>query len=135
VMLAMLVVSGTPLTWRFAALPAVGLLTVLVAFAAGSALAALNVMYRDVRYVVPFMTQLWMFASPVIYPVRLVPPEWRWAFYLNPMAGAIDGFRAALLGTPFNVAGLASSAAVTLVMVWGGLAYFRRVESRIADLV
>ena len=134
-MLAMLVYTGTPLTWRFAALPAVGLLTVLIAFAAGSALAALNVMYRDVRYVVPFLTQLWMFASPVIYPVRLVPPEWRWAFYLNPMAGAIDGFRAALLGTPFNVAGLASSAAVTLVMVWGGLAYFRRVESRIADLV
>jgi lipopolysaccharide transport system permease protein len=135
VMLAMLVLSGTPLTWRLATLPAVGLLTLFIAFAAGSALAALNVMYRDIRYVVPFVTQFWMFASPVIYPVRLVPDRWRWAFYLNPMVGAIDGFRAALLGTPLDIAAIGCSVAVTLVMLWAGLAYFHRIESRIADLV
>jgi lipopolysaccharide transport system permease protein len=67
--------------------------------------------------------------------VTLVPPRWRWWFYLNPMVGAVDGFRAALLGTPFNMPALGVSTLVTLLMVWGGLSYFRRIESRVADLV
>jgi lipopolysaccharide transport system permease protein len=92
-------------------------------------------MYRDIRYVVPFLTQFWMFASPVIYPVSLVPPHWRWAFYLNPMVGAIEGFRAALLGTAFNVAAIASSCCVTVLILWVGLSYFKRIETRVADFV
>ena len=98
-------------------------------------MAALNVMYRDIRYGVPFLTQFWMFASPVIYPVSLVPARWRWAFYLNPMVGAIEGFRAALLGTAFNVAAIASSCCVTALILWVGLSYFKRIETRVADFV
>jgi len=135
VMLVMMAAYGAGFTWHLLALPPMILLTLLVAFGVGSGLSSLNVMYRDIRYVVPFLTQLWLFASPVIYPVTLVPPRWRWLFYLNPMVGAVDGFRSALLGTPFNMPALGVSAVVTLLMVWGGLSYFRRIESRVADLV
>jgi lipopolysaccharide transport system permease protein len=134
VMLAMMAWRGTPVTWHLLALPPLILLTAAIAFGVGSGLSALNVMYRDIRYVVPFLTQLWMFASPVIYPMTLVPQRWRWAFYLNPMAAAIDGFRAALLGTAFNPAAIGCSCAVTLLILWAGLSYFRRIESRVADL-
>jgi lipopolysaccharide transport system permease protein len=134
VMLGMMAWRGTPVTWHLLALPPLILLTAAIAFGVGSGLSALNVMYRDIRYVVPFLTQLWMFASPVIYPMTLVPQRWRWAFYLNPMAAAIDGFRAALLGTSFNPAAIGCSCAVTLLILWAGLSYFRRIESRVADL-
>lgn len=133
VMLAMIAFYGVPITWHLLALPPMILLTLAIAFGVGAASSSLNVMYRDIRYVIPFLTQLWMFASPVIYPVTLVPAEWRWAYYLNPMVGAIDGFRAALLGTPFNPPALGISAIVTVAIVWVGLAYFRRIEGRIAD--
>lgn len=133
VMLAMIACYGMPITWHLLALPPMILLTLAIAFGVGAGLSSLNVMYRDIRYVIPFLAQLWMFASPVIYPVSLVPAEWRWAYYLNPMVGAIDGFRAALLGTPFNLPALGISAIVTVAIVWVGLAYFRRIEGRIAD--
>jgi len=133
VMLVMMQFYDVAITWQLLALPAVIGLTLAIAFGVGAAVSSLNVMYRDIRYVVPFLTQIWMFGSPVIYPVSLVPAEWRWAYYLNPMAGAIDGFRAALLGTPFNLPALGMSAIVTAVLLWIGLAYFRRVEGRIAD--
>lgn len=135
VMMGMMAVRGVPFTWHLLAVPPLVLLTLLAAFGAGSALAALNVMYRDIRYVVPFLTQFWMFASPVIYPVSLVPARWRWAFYLNPLVGAVDGFRSALLGTPFNLPAIVTSSLVTLVLTWAGLQYFRRVERRVADVI
>jgi lipopolysaccharide transport system permease protein len=84
---------------------------------------------------VPPLMQLAMFASPVIYPVSLVPAQWRWAFYLNPLVGIIDGFRSALLGLPFNVSAIAASAAISFVSLWVGFSYFRRVERRVADLL
>jgi lipopolysaccharide transport system permease protein len=135
VMLVMMAFHGTPPTWHLVALPPLVLLIVLIAFGVGSTLAALNVMYRDIRFVVPFLTQVWMFASPVIYPVSFIPVRWRWAFYLNPMVGAIDGFRAALLGAPFNLPAIACSCGVTLLILWVGLSYFRRIETRVADFV
>jgi lipopolysaccharide transport system permease protein len=101
----------------------------------GAGLSALCAMYRDVRYVVPFLTQIWMFASPVIYPVRFVPDRWRWIFYLNPLVGAIDGFRSSLLGLPFNWTAIATAVFVTLAIGWAGLGYFRSVERRVADLI
>lgn len=135
VMFALLAAYGIAFTWHLAALPALTLLVLLTAFGIGSALAALCAMYRDVRYVVPFLLQLWMFASPVIYPLSLVPAGRRWIFLLNPMTGAIDGFRSALLGRPFDWTALAWSAVVAGLGVWGGLMYFRRVERRVADLI
>lgn len=108
----------------------------LVAFGAGLWLAALNVRYRDVRYVLPFMIQIWMFASPVAYSSSLVPEPWRWLYALNPMVGVIDGFRWALLGLPLPLGASAAVSIVTvLVLVVGGLLFFRRTERTFADLV
>ena len=112
------------------------LLAVLTALACGLWLSALNAMYRDVRYIVPFLVQFWMFASPVAYPASLVPERWRWLYGLNPMAGVIEGFRWALTGQgqPPGVM-LAASAAVVLVLLIGGLIFFQRAEGTLADVV
>jgi len=111
-------------------------LAAVAALAIGVWLAALNVRYRDVRHTVPFLTSLWLFASPVAYPASLVPGPWRWLYGLNPMAGAIEGFRWAVLsqgGIPAPL--VAASLAVTLLMLVTGLRYFTRVEQTFADLV
>ena len=135
VMFGMMAWFGIALTWHILALPMAILLTASVAFGIGSVLAAMCALYRDVRYVIPLMTQLWLFASPVIYPLSFVPAEWRWVFYLNPLVGAINAFRGALLGLPFDWTAIAWAWAVTLVMCWLGLSYFRRVERLFADLI
>ena len=116
--------------------PAFLLLAVLTALGAGLWLSALNAIYRDVRYVVPFLVQFWMFASPVAYPSSLVPERWRWVYGLNPMAGVIEGFRWSLTGhgQPPNIL-LAASSAMVLLLVGGGVAYFTRMEGTIADVV
>jgi lipopolysaccharide transport system permease protein len=123
-------------TRAFFWLPFFTLLAVLTALGVGLWLSALNAMYRDVRYVVPFLVQFWMFASPVAYPSSLVPAKWRWLYGLNPMAGVIEGFRWALTGhgQPPNILLLASSVAVVL-LVLGGLVYYHAVEGTIADVV
>lgn len=116
--------------------PAFLLLAVLTALGAGLWLSALNAIYRDVRYVVPFLVQFWMFASPVAYPSSLVPERWRWVYGLNPMAGVIEGFRWSLTGqgqSP-NIL-LAASSTMVLLLVAGGVAYFTRMEGTIADVV
>ena len=117
-------------------LPPLLLLAVLTALACGLWLSALNAMYRDVRYIVPFLVQFWMFASPVAYPASLVPERWRWLYGLNPMAGVIEGFRWALTGQgqPPGVM-LAASAAVVIVLLFGGLVFFQRAEGTLADVV
>lgn len=135
VMLALMAWYGIAPTWQLLALPMAIVLTAAVAFGVGSALAALCAIYRDVRYVIPLLTQLWMFASPVIYPLNFVPERWRWTFYLNPLVGAIDAFRSSLLGLPFNWPAIAVAWVVTIAIGWLGLSYFRRVERRLADLI
>jgi lipopolysaccharide transport system permease protein len=117
-------------------LPVLLLLAVLTALAVGLWMSALNALYRDVRYVVPFLIQFWMFASPVAYPSSLVPQSWRWLYGLNPMAGVIDGFRWAITGrgqAP-GLLLLASASAVALILL-GGLFFFNRMESSVADRV
>jgi homopolymeric O-antigen transport system permease protein len=117
-------------------LPVFLLLAVLTALGVGLWLSALNALYRDVRYVVPFLVQFWMFASPVAYSSSLVPAKWRWLYGLNPMAGVIEGFRWALTGhgQPPDILLAASSAAVVL-LVFTGLVYYHAVEGTIADVV
>jgi lipopolysaccharide transport system permease protein len=117
-------------------LPAFMLLAVLTALGVGLWLSALNAMYRDVRYVVPFLVQFWLFASPVAYPTSLVPAKWRWLYGLNPMAGVIEGFRWALTGhgEPPSILLAASSLAVVL-LVLSGLVYYHAMEGKIADVV
>lgn len=117
-------------------LPAFLGLAAAAALAAGLWLAALNVRYRDVRYTVPFLVQIWLLATPVAYPASLVPERWRWAYGLNPMAGVVEGFRWSLLGTPApDTAMLVASGVVTLALLVGGAFYFRRVERSFADVV
>jgi len=117
-------------------LPVFMLLAVLTALGVGLWLSALNALYRDVRYVVPFLVQFWMFGSPVAYPSSLVPAKWRWLYGLNPMAGVIEGFRWALTGhgEPPGMLLAASSAAVVL-LVLSGLVYYHAMEGTIADVV
>jgi lipopolysaccharide transport system permease protein len=108
---------------------------VLAALGVGTCLAALNVAYRDFRYVVPFLVQLWMFVTPVVYPASLVPREWQWALYLNPMAGVIEGFRSAFLGRAFDVPGLLISFAIAALLFAAGISYFKKVEQQFADII
>jgi lipopolysaccharide transport system permease protein len=117
-------------------LPVFLLLAVLTALGVGLWLSALNALYRDIRYVVPFLVQFWMFASPVAYPSSLVPAKWRWLYGLNPLAGVIEGFRWALTGhgEPPGILLAASSAAVIL-LVFSGLVYYHAVEGTMADVV
>jgi lipopolysaccharide transport system permease protein len=117
-------------------LPVLLLLAVLTALGVGLWLSAVNAIYRDVRYVVPFLVQFWLFASPVAYPISIVPARWRVLYGLNPMAGVIEGFRWALTGAgePPNLL-LAASSGVVLVILFGGVVYFRKMESTIADVV
>jgi lipopolysaccharide transport system permease protein len=116
--------------------PAFILLAVLTALGVGLWLSALNALYRDVRYVLPFLVQFWMFASPVAYPATLVPQKWRWLYGLNPMAGVIEGVRWSLTGrtSPPGRLIFVSTAAV-LVLLASGLAYFQKVETTVADVV
>lgn len=117
-------------------LPVLLLLALSTALGVGLWLSALNALYRDVRYVMTFLVQFWMFASPVAYPSSLVPARWRWLYGLNPMAGVIDGFRWAITGHG-NAPGLllfASAFAVALVFI-GGLFFFNRMETSVADQV
>ena len=123
-------------SWAILMFPAFLLLAVLTALGVGLWLSALNAIYRDVRYVVPFLVQFWLFASPVAYPSSLVPAKWRWLYGLNPMAGVIEGFRWSLAGRgapPVRL--IVVSSAVVLVVLLSGLAYFQKMETTMADVV
>ena len=112
-------------------------LALVSALAMGIALSALNVRYRDVKYAVPFILQLWMFASPVAYSADLVPEKWRTIYELNPLTGVLEGFRWALLGQggPPPLGPILVSTGITAVVLLLGLAYFRRVERTFADII
>jgi lipopolysaccharide transport system permease protein len=125
------VAPGIALCW----LPLLIVGTVTTALGVGMLIAALNVAYRDFRYIVPFMIQLWLFLTPVIYPVNLVPPKWQWMLMLNPMTGFIGGYRAALLGLPMPLASLASALVLGIVAFIAGAIYFRTTERTFADVV
>jgi lipopolysaccharide transport system permease protein len=136
VLLGLMLYYGIRPTWAVAWLPLFVLLALATALSVGLWFSALNVKYRDVRYTIPFLTQFWMFATPVAYSSTLIPQPWRAWFGLNPMAGVVEGFRWALLGKSGGPGGLlwVSVVAVLLLFV-GGLFYFRRTESTFADIV
>jgi lipopolysaccharide transport system permease protein len=136
VLLGLMAWYQTTPTWAVVWLPLFTLLAVVAALAVGLWLAALNALYRDFRYTIPFLTQLWMFASPIAYPASLVPEQWRWLYGLNPMVGVIEGFRWALLGSaPPSLVMLAVSVVATLMFFFTGAMYFRRMERTFADWV
>jgi lipopolysaccharide transport system permease protein len=136
VLLVVTTIYGIKPTLTVLWLPLLLFLAVLTALGVGLWMSALNALYRDVRYVVPFLVQFWMFASPVAYPSSLVPQRWRWLYGLNPMAGVIDGFRWAITGRGHapGLVLLASTAAVAVVLL-GGLFFFQHMEGTVADRV
>jgi len=135
VLLGLMMFYGIRPTVSVVWLPLFILLALATALSVGLWFSALNVKYRDVRYTIPFLSQIWMFATPVAYPSSLIPQPWRAWSGLNPMAGVVEGFRWALLGNASNPGLLLwiSTGAVLLLLV-GGLFYFRRMESTFADI-
>src|SRR5579859_6240308 len=134
--LVLLVAFGVPLGWPLLAIPLLVGLMVLTALGVSVWLSALDVQYRDVRYAVPFLIQVWLFATPVIYSAGDVPERWRPVLALNPMTGVIEGFRWALLGAGDPpLAALAGSIITVVVLVSTGLLYFRRMERTFADVI
>jgi lipopolysaccharide transport system permease protein len=135
-LLGMMVWYGILPTWGVLILPVFVLLTVATALSVSLWLSALYVKYRDVGSTIPLLIQIWMFASPVVYSVSMVPEHWRLLYGLNPMVGVIEGFRWALLGKSspdYEV--LIMSAAVIAVLFWGGLIFFKRMEQSFADII
>ena len=127
---------GFGISPRVVALPYFLLLAVITALGVGLWFSALNVKYRDVRYVVPFITQLWMFATPIAYPSSLLAHKWRAVYALNPMVGVVDGFRWAMLDTAAPpMSSLVVSITVAIVALASGVMYFRRMEKSFADIV
>jgi lipopolysaccharide transport system permease protein len=116
-------------------LPVLVVMTALLAIGLGMLMSALNVKYRDIRHALPFLIQLGMFASPIIYPLSLVPEKWQWLMLLNPLAGQIEGYRSAFFGKPFNWLALSISAILTFAILIYAAYNFRRMEKTFADLV
>ena len=136
ILIGMLIFYGIVPGWQIVALPVFILFAVMTALAVGLWLSALNVQYRDVRYTINFLIQFWLFATPVAYPSSIVPPQWRVLYGLNPMAGVVEGFRWCLLSQRESPSPLVLvSALVVLVLLVGGLFYFRRMEQDFADVV
>ena len=136
VLLGMMVFYRIYPTSQVWTLPLFLLLTLVTAVGVGLWLSALNVMYRDVGYILPFLTQVWLFLTPIAYPTSIVPPQWQALYAVNPMTGVVEGFRWALLGTgqpPGMMTGV--SALVAVVLLVSGMFYFRRMERRFADMV
>ena len=135
ILLVFFVYYGIAPTAAIVTLPFFLLLAIGTALGVGLWLSALNVNYRDVRYMIPFLTQFWLFVTPIAYPSSLVPERWRALYGLNPMAGVVEGFRWALLGTDPPGQMLLVSTVVVACLLVGGLLYFRRMERTFADIV
>jgi lipopolysaccharide transport system permease protein len=136
VLLGMMLFYRVTPTWNALWLPLFLLLALVTALGVGLWLSALNVQYRDVRYVVPFVVQFWLFATPIAYPSSLLPQLWRSIYALNPMVGVVEGFRWALLGTETAPGAMIFiSAAAAVVILVSAMFYFRRMEDTFADVV
>lgn len=136
VLIVMMAYYGIAPSWRMLAVPLFLLASMVTALAISLWLSALCVKYRDVGVVIPFLVQVWLYASPIAYPTSVVPVSWRFAYSLNPMAGVIEGFRWSLVGTNRpDAAAIAVSMSVVLVLLFGGLVYFRKTEQTFADVV
>lgn len=131
----LMLVFGRAPTLAIITLPLFVLLTVAAGLGVGLWLAALNVRYRDVAYLVPFLTQFWLYATPVVYSASMIPSQWRFLYGLNPMAGVIEGFRWMLFGTDLSWPLLYVSITVIIALLISGAFFFRRVERTFADIL
>ena len=135
VLLAMMLFYGVGWSVNLVAAPLLIGGVIFIALGVGVWLSALTVAYRDFRYVVPFLVQFWMFATPVVYPASLAPPQWRWLLFVNPMAGFVEGFRSAFLSRPFDWPAIMISLIAAVAVFLMGVAYFEKVERRFADII
>jgi len=136
VLIGMMLVYGIMPTINVIWLPFFLFLALITSLGAGLWLSALNVQFRDVKYIVPFLTQLWMFLTPIAYPSTMLPEPWRTLYGINPMAGVVEGFRWALLGTQMTVGPMILvSAVAAVILLVSGAFYFRRMEKTFADVV
>jgi lipopolysaccharide transport system permease protein len=135
VLVVLMPLYGSPLTWQLMLVPALAASTLIAAIGVGVMLAAVTVSFRDFRHVVPFMLQVWFFLTPVLYPQAVIPERFRMLANVNPMTGIIEATRAAVLGTPIDYSAWAASLIVSLTVLIIGVGYFARVERRFADIV
>jgi lipopolysaccharide transport system permease protein len=135
ILLLMMLWYGVGWSWNLLAAPVLLAAVVFSALGIGTLLSALTVSYRDFTHITPFLLQIWMYITPVVFPVSLVPQHWQWLLYLNPLTGLVEGFRAAFLGKPFDFSGLFISFAVAVLLFAVGVAYFERVERDFADVI
>jgi lipopolysaccharide transport system permease protein len=135
ILLLMMLWYGVGWSWQLLAAPLLLAALIVTALGIGTLLSALTVAYRDFTHLTPFLVQLWLYVTPVIFPVSLVPERWQWLLYLNPMTGLVEGFRSAFLGKPFDLTGLGISIAIAVAILVAGVAYFEKVERRFADII
>jgi len=136
ILVGLMIYYQVAVSWGLLMVPLLIAMTTLLAVAVGTWLSALNVKYRDVRFALPFLIQIWMFVSPIIYPPSFVPERWRWVLALNPLTGIIDAFRVSLFGhQPLDWGTLAVSAAVILIMLTYSIYAFWKMEETFADIV
>jgi lipopolysaccharide transport system permease protein len=134
-LLALMFYYQTEITLNLLLLPLLVLLTTILAIAVGAWLSSLNVKYRDVKFAIPFLVQIWMYLSPIAYPSSVVPADWRLLYSLNPFVGIIDGYRSAIFGRAFDWKTMAVSLVVTLILLVYALRQFRKMESNFADII
>jgi lipopolysaccharide transport system permease protein len=135
VLIVLMVWYHVKFSLQLALLPLLTLLTALLAIGVGLWVSALNVKYRDVRYTLPFLLQMWFFATPIILPSSIVPAKWRTLLAVNPMAGLVEGYRAACFGTPFDWPAVGVSALITFAVLLYSIHYFRQMERGFADII
>jgi lipopolysaccharide transport system permease protein len=134
-LIGLMIYYSVTVTWAVLMLAPLTILTTLLALGLGMWLSALNVKYRDIRHALPFLMQLWMFVSPIIYPVSMLPAKWRWLLALNPLTGIIAGFRSALFNRAFDWTAIGISIGITLALLVYAAFSFRRMERNFADIV
>jgi lipopolysaccharide transport system permease protein len=136
VLLILMLVYGLAPSWHIVAVVPLTLVAGLLALAVSLWLGPINVRYRDVKHTVPFLIQIWMYASPVVYPLDIVPEQWRWLYALNPMVGLIEGFRWAVTGQGVpDLVAMGVGLVLIVMLLLGGLVFFRRNEHTFADLI
>lgn len=135
ILIALTLLYGITLTWSLVMMPLLAALTLILALGFGILISALTARYRDIRHVLPFVLQFWMFSSPIIYPLSIMPEKWRWALELNPLTGIIEGFRSSLMGRAFNWRAISISIFVALALLICSAFIFRRLEKTFADVM
>ena len=135
ILVVLTLLYGITLTGSLVVMPLLAALTLILALGVGILIAALTARYRDVRHVLPFVLQIWMFSSPIIYPLSVVPEKWRWALELNPLTGIIEGFRSSLMGRALNWRAIIVSSVIALIFFICSIFIFRRLEKSFADVM